>query len=89
MKDLTDRTSTIRNQIERIEKEKKKVTPRINNLSPNKTSSNAKRFEKWQILKRRNAQLICRPLNRQRSLFSIIPSKSIGKIQNQQKKKKK
>nr|QVL27310.1 hypothetical protein RF1 [Vitex tripinnata] len=60
MKDLTDRTSTIRNQIERIEKEKKKVTPRINNLSPNKTSSNAKRFEKWQILKRRNAQLICK-----------------------------
>nr|QVL27049.1 hypothetical protein RF1 [Vitex glabrata] len=60
MKDLTDRTSTIRNQIERIAKEKKKVTPRINNLSPNKTSSNAKRFEKWQILKRRNAQLICK-----------------------------
>nr|YP_010454954.1 hypothetical chloroplast RF1 [Vitex parviflora]UUA03790.1 hypothetical chloroplast RF1 [Vitex parviflora] len=60
MKDLTERTSTIRNQIERIAKDKKKVTPRINNLSPNKTSSNAKRFEKWQILKRRNAQLICK-----------------------------
>nr|YP_009862920.1 hypothetical protein RF1 [Spathodea campanulata]YP_009862932.1 hypothetical protein RF1 [Spathodea campanulata]QKD76296.1 hypothetical protein RF1 [Spathodea campanulata]QKD76308.1 hypothetical protein RF1 [Spathodea campanulata] len=60
MKDLTDKTSTIRNQIERITKEKKKVTPRINNLSPNKTSSNAKRFEKWQILKRRTAGLIAK-----------------------------
>nr|YP_009166744.1 hypothetical chloroplast RF19 [Tanaecium tetragonolobum]ALB78312.1 hypothetical chloroplast RF19 [Tanaecium tetragonolobum] len=60
MKDLTDRTSTIRNQIERITKEKKKVTPRINNLSPNKTSYNAKRFEKWQILKRRTAGLIAK-----------------------------
>nr|YP_009419897.1 hypothetical chloroplast RF1 [Sinojackia rehderiana]ASM46576.1 hypothetical chloroplast RF1 [Sinojackia rehderiana] len=61
MKDLTDRTSTIRNQIERITKEKKKVTPGIN-VSPNKTSYNAKRFESpkniWQILKRRNARLI-------------------------------
>nr|UEE93721.1 hypothetical chloroplast RF19 [Catalpa fargesii f. duclouxii]UEE93976.1 hypothetical chloroplast RF19 [Catalpa fargesii]UEE94146.1 hypothetical chloroplast RF19 [Catalpa bungei]UEE93806.1 hypothetical chloroplast RF19 [Catalpa fargesii f. duclouxii]UEE93891.1 hypothetical chloroplast RF19 [Catalpa fargesii f. duclouxii] len=60
MKDFTDRTSTIRTQIERITKEKKKVTPRINNLSPNKTSSNAKRFEKWQILKRRTAGLIAK-----------------------------
>nr|QOI01728.1 hypothetical protein RF1 [Salvia rosmarinus] len=59
-KDLADRTSTVRNQIERISKEKKKVTPRINNLSPKKTSYNAKRFEKWQILKRRNARLICK-----------------------------
>nr|USZ79674.1 hypothetical chloroplast RF19 [Nyctocalos pinnatum]USZ79685.1 hypothetical chloroplast RF19 [Nyctocalos pinnatum] len=59
-KDLTDRRSTIRNQIERITKEKKKVTPTINNLSPNKTSSNAKRFEKWQILKRRTAGLIAK-----------------------------
>jgi hypothetical protein len=59
-KDLTDRTSRIRNQIERISKEKKKLTPRINNLSPKKTSYNAKRFEKWQILKRRNARLICK-----------------------------
>nr|YP_010132888.1 hypothetical chloroplast RF1 [Clerodendranthus spicatus]QWE36224.1 hypothetical chloroplast RF1 [Clerodendranthus spicatus] len=57
-KDLADRTSKIRNQIERISKEKKKVTPRINNLSPNKTNYNAKRFKKWQILKRRNARLI-------------------------------
>nr|QGX04453.1 hypothetical protein RF1 [Colquhounia coccinea var. mollis] len=58
MKDLADRTSTIRNQIERITKEKKKVTPRINNLSP--TSYNAKKFEKQQMLKRRNARLICK-----------------------------
>nr|ATV97074.1 hypothetical chloroplast RF1 [Eschweilera wachenheimii] len=61
MKDLTDRTSTIRNQIEKITKEKKKVTSEIN-ISPNKTSYNAKRFESpkniWQILKRRNTRLI-------------------------------
>nr|WRK83819.1 hypothetical chloroplast RF1 [Olea yuennanensis] len=57
MKDLTDRTNTIRNQIERITKEKKKVTPEIN-ISLNKTSYNAKRLEKWKILKRRNARLI-------------------------------
>nr|YP_009419549.1 hypothetical chloroplast RF1 [Sladenia celastrifolia]ASM46141.1 hypothetical chloroplast RF1 [Sladenia celastrifolia] len=61
MKDLTDRTSTIRNKIERITKDKKKVTPRIN-VSLNKTSYNAKRFEPqkniWQILKRKNARLI-------------------------------
>nr|UXR13357.1 hypothetical chloroplast RF1 [Polyspora hainanensis]WQM48645.1 hypothetical chloroplast RF1 [Polyspora axillaris] len=59
MKDLTDRTSTIRNQIKRITKNKKKVTPEIND-SPNKTSYNAKRFESpnWQILKRRNTRLI-------------------------------
>nr|ANY60424.1 photosystem I assembly protein Ycf1 [Maesa montana] len=65
MKDLDDRTSTIRNQIERITKEKKKVTPGIN-VSPNQSSYNAKRFESpkniWQILKRRNARLI-RKLN--------------------------
>nr|WOC30747.1 hypothetical chloroplast RF1 [Thymus quinquecostatus] len=58
--DLTDRTSTIQNQIERISKEKKKVTPRIKNLSPKKTSYNAKRFEKSQILKRKNPRLICK-----------------------------
>nr|YP_009708944.1 hypothetical chloroplast RF19 [Myrsine stolonifera]QEW86589.1 hypothetical chloroplast RF19 [Myrsine stolonifera] len=63
MKDLTDRTSTIRKKIEKITKEKKKVTPGIN-VSPNtnKSSSNAKRFELpktiWQILKRRSARLI-------------------------------
>nr|YP_009437616.1 hypothetical chloroplast RF19 [Primulina liboensis]ATG28043.1 hypothetical chloroplast RF19 [Primulina liboensis] len=60
MKDLTDRTSKIRNQIERIRKEKKKITTRINitNISPNKISYNAKRLAKWKILKRRNARLI-------------------------------
>nr|YP_010599694.1 hypothetical chloroplast RF1 [Primulina versicolor]WAL04071.1 hypothetical chloroplast RF1 [Primulina versicolor] len=60
MKDLTDRTSKIRNQTERIRKEKKKVTTRINinNMSPKKISYNAKRLAKWKILKRRNARLI-------------------------------
>nr|YP_009418592.1 hypothetical chloroplast RF1 [Stewartia calcicola]ASM44575.1 hypothetical chloroplast RF1 [Stewartia calcicola] len=61
MKDLADRTSTIRNQIKRITKDKKKVIPE-KNVSPNKTSYNAKIFESpkniWQILKRRNARLI-------------------------------
>nr|YP_010689209.1 hypothetical chloroplast RF1 [Exbucklandia tonkinensis]WBR74226.1 hypothetical chloroplast RF1 [Exbucklandia tonkinensis]WQM21744.1 hypothetical chloroplast RF1 [Exbucklandia tonkinensis] len=65
MKDLTDRTSTIRNQIEKITKDKKKefitITPEIN-ISPNKKSHNAKRLESpkniWQILKRRNTRLI-------------------------------
>nr|YP_010994505.1 hypothetical protein RF1 [Corylopsis veitchiana]WOZ13237.1 hypothetical protein RF1 [Corylopsis veitchiana] len=63
MKDLTDRTSTIRNQIEKITKEKTKefLTPEIN-ISPNKKSNNAKRLESpkniWQILKRRNTRLI-------------------------------
>nr|YP_010698626.1 hypothetical protein RF1 [Corylopsis multiflora]WCH58701.1 hypothetical protein RF1 [Corylopsis multiflora] len=63
MKDLTDRTSTIRNQIEKITKEKTKefLTPEIN-ISPNKKSNNAKRLESpkniWQVLKRRNTRLI-------------------------------
>nr|YP_009240853.1 ycf1 protein [Diplopanax stachyanthus]AJO25203.1 ycf1 protein [Diplopanax stachyanthus] len=61
MKDLTDRTSTIRNQIEKITKEKKKATPGIN-INPNKTSYNVKRLESskniWQILKKRNVRLI-------------------------------
>nr|WRQ18032.1 hypothetical chloroplast RF1 [Leonotis leonurus] len=58
LKDLTDRTSTILNQIERITKEKKKVTPKLNNLSP--TSYNAKKLEKQQMLKRKIARLICK-----------------------------
>nr|YP_010994593.1 hypothetical protein RF1 [Disanthus cercidifolius]WOZ13325.1 hypothetical protein RF1 [Disanthus cercidifolius] len=68
MKDLTDRTSTIRNEIEKITKEKKNkfITPEINirerNISPNIKSNNAKRLEShkniWQILKRRNTRLI-------------------------------
>nr|YP_010018092.1 hypothetical protein RF1 [Primula saxatilis]QOJ47707.1 hypothetical protein RF1 [Primula saxatilis] len=58
---LTDRTSTIRKKIERITKEKKKVTPGIN-VSSNTNSCNAKRFQLtktlWQILKRRSTRLI-------------------------------
>nr|QOZ39444.1 hypothetical chloroplast RF19 [Sambucus adnata] len=60
MKNLTDRTSTIRNQIERIKKEKKKVTPGINS-SPNKTSYNVDSQSPksiWQILQRRNTRLV-------------------------------
>nr|YP_010888526.1 hypothetical chloroplast RF19 [Pedicularis oliveriana]YP_010888534.1 hypothetical chloroplast RF19 [Pedicularis oliveriana]WJJ68303.1 hypothetical chloroplast RF19 [Pedicularis oliveriana]WJJ68311.1 hypothetical chloroplast RF19 [Pedicularis oliveriana] len=60
-KNLADRTSTILNQIEKISKEKKKVTPKINNLSSaNKTNYNANRFEKRQILKRINARIVCK-----------------------------
>nr|QBC72589.1 hypothetical protein RF1 [Simmondsia chinensis] len=61
MKDLTDRTSTIRNQIERITKNKKNGFQTLN-ISPNKTSYGAKRLESpkniSQILKRRNNRLI-------------------------------
>nr|YP_010888380.1 hypothetical chloroplast RF19 [Pedicularis rhinanthoides]YP_010889012.1 hypothetical chloroplast RF19 [Pedicularis elwesii]WJJ68157.1 hypothetical chloroplast RF19 [Pedicularis rhinanthoides]WJJ68862.1 hypothetical chloroplast RF19 [Pedicularis elwesii] len=61
MKNLADRTSTILNQIEKISKEKKNVTPRINNLSSaNKTNYNANRSEKRKILKRINARIICK-----------------------------
>ena len=60
MKDLTDRTSTIKNKIERITKEKKKVTPEID-INPNKTN-NIKKFESpkkiFQILKSRNTRVI-------------------------------
>nr|YP_010615431.1 Ycf1 protein [Moringa peregrina]QCW94828.1 Ycf1 protein [Moringa oleifera]QWL14912.1 hypothetical chloroplast RF19 [Moringa oleifera]WAS38187.1 Ycf1 protein [Moringa oleifera]WAS38271.1 Ycf1 protein [Moringa peregrina] len=60
MKDLTDRTRTIRNQIQEITKEKKK-TQEIN-ISSNKTSYHAKILKSskniWQILKRRNLRLI-------------------------------
>nr|ADD30912.1 putative RF1 protein [Ximenia americana] len=63
MKDLTDRTNTIRNQIEIITKDKKKgfLTPEIK-ISPNKINYNAKKLKSpkkiWQILERRNARLI-------------------------------
>nr|YP_010848819.1 hypothetical protein RF1 [Hunteria zeylanica]WEV93470.1 hypothetical protein RF1 [Hunteria zeylanica] len=61
-KDLTDRTSTTRNQIEKITKKKKKITPPGVYISPTKKTYNAKRFESptniCQILKRRNARLI-------------------------------
>nr|YP_010556890.1 hypothetical chloropalst RF1 [Phytolacca rivinoides]UYS92272.1 hypothetical chloropalst RF1 [Phytolacca rivinoides] len=61
MKDLANRTRTIRNQIEKMKKDKKK---RIEvNISFNKTRYGVKRFESrkniGQIFKKRNARLIC------------------------------
>nr|QUO99635.1 hypothetical protein RF1 [Berchemia flavescens] len=63
IKNLTDRTNTILNQIEKKKKDKKKgfIIPDIY-ISSNKKSYDDKRFEPpkniWQILKRRNARLI-------------------------------
>nr|ARH53598.1 hypothetical chloroplast RF1 [Mangifera indica]UDP55777.1 hypothetical chloroplast RF1 [Mangifera indica]UNZ10882.1 hypothetical chloroplast RF1 [Mangifera indica]WNX93233.1 hypothetical chloroplast RF19 [Mangifera indica] len=63
MKDLSNRTNIIRNQIEKITKEKKKglLTQEIN-ISSTKISYRAKILESskriWQILKRRNTRLI-------------------------------
>nr|QJX65553.1 hypothetical protein RF1 [Cipadessa cinerascens] len=63
LKDLTNRTNIIRNQIDKITKEKKKrsLTQEIN-ISSNKTSYYAKILESskkfLQILKKRNTQLI-------------------------------
>nr|YP_010743462.1 hypothetical protein RF1 [Dryas octopetala var. asiatica]WES82400.1 hypothetical protein RF1 [Dryas octopetala var. asiatica] len=63
MQDLTDRTNTTINQIEKITKDKKKgfITP-DRNISSNKISYDDKRFESqkniFQILKRRNVRLI-------------------------------
>nr|YP_009428853.1 hypothetical chloroplast RF1 [Decaisnea insignis]ARX79380.1 hypothetical chloroplast RF1 [Decaisnea insignis] len=65
MKDLINRTSTIRNQIEKITKDKKKIflTPDIK-IGPNETSCDDKRLESpkntniWQILKRISDRLI-------------------------------
>nr|QEJ86786.1 Ycf1 [Nasa triphylla] len=61
LKNLTDRTNKIRNQIERIPKEKKKATSG-KNVSPNKTRYNGIKLKSpkniWQILKRRNVRLI-------------------------------
>nr|YP_010026707.1 Ycf1 [Foonchewia coriacea]QOQ85955.1 Ycf1 [Foonchewia coriacea] len=60
-KNMTDRTNTIRNQIERITKAKTKITPGIY-ISPNKISYNTERLEFsktiWKILKKRNDRLI-------------------------------
>uniref|UniRef100_UPI0030E4DD39 Ycf1 n=1 Tax=Galopina circaeoides TaxID=120130 RepID=UPI0030E4DD39 len=62
-KNMTDRTSTIRNQIERITKAKTKITLGIN-ISPNKISYsyNTERLEFcktiWKILKKQNDRLI-------------------------------
>nr|YP_010536296.1 hypothetical protein RF1 [Tamarix arceuthoides]UYC28456.1 hypothetical protein RF1 [Tamarix arceuthoides] len=63
LKDLTDRTSTIRNKIERITKDKKEVFSPIKiNISPTKTNSSTKRLEIqkniFQIFKRRTVRLI-------------------------------
>uniref|UniRef100_UPI0030028D31 hypothetical chloroplast RF1 n=1 Tax=Aralia thomsonii TaxID=330647 RepID=UPI0030028D31 len=59
IKNITDRTSTIRKKIKSITKEKKKGTPGINS-SPNKRSYNVESSKDvWQILKRRNTRLIC------------------------------
>nr|UEN67684.1 hypothetical chloroplast RF1 [Picrasma quassioides] len=63
MKDFTNRTSIIRNQIDKITKEKKKgsLTQEIN-ISSNKTSYCNKILESskkiWPILKKRNTRLI-------------------------------
>nr|UFY98092.1 hypothetical protein RF1 [Lonicera tangutica] len=57
MKNLTDRTSTIKNKIQRLTKDKKKETSGINSsTNSNVESQPLKRI--WQILKRRNARLI-------------------------------
>uniref|UniRef100_A0AAU6QB11 Protein TIC 214 n=1 Tax=Nigella elata TaxID=555473 RepID=A0AAU6QB11_9MAGN len=63
MKDLADRTSTIRNKIDKIKKDKKNLLITVGiNIGPNQTSWDDKRFESpkkvWQILKRRGARLI-------------------------------
>nr|QFV17859.1 hypothetical chloroplast RF1 [Ranunculus sceleratus] len=63
MKDMADRTNTIRNQIEKITKDKKNVfiTTDIN-IRPNETTWDDKRLEQskifWQIVKRGRARLI-------------------------------
>uniref|UniRef100_UPI0030027637 hypothetical protein RF1 n=1 Tax=Hedyosmum orientale TaxID=226581 RepID=UPI0030027637 len=65
MRDLVDRTTTIRNQIERITKDKKKIFRTSDsdiNIIPNETSCDDKRSESqkhiWQISKRRSTRLI-------------------------------
>nr|WCF05299.1 hypothetical chloroplast RF1 [Myristica fatua] len=61
MKDLADKTTTIRNQIEKMKKDKRKIflTP-DRNISTSETRCDDKRAQKhiWQISKRRSAQLI-------------------------------
>nr|QHN54835.1 Ycf1 [Taccarum caudatum] len=63
IKDLADRTTTIRNQIEQITKDKKKIiiTPDIS-INPNKTNCADKNAELqkhiWQIFKRKSTRLI-------------------------------
>nr|YP_010179091.1 hypothetical protein Ycf1 [Impatiens mengtszeana]QUV74087.1 Ycf1 [Impatiens monticola]QUV75308.1 hypothetical protein Ycf1 [Impatiens mengtszeana] len=61
MKDLIARTSTLRNEIERINQEKKKGIPEIN-ISHNRTSFNLLRLKSQKnilkILKRRNTRVV-------------------------------
>nr|YP_009436863.1 hypothetical chloroplast RF1 [Cyphia schlechteri]YP_009436880.1 hypothetical chloroplast RF1 [Cyphia schlechteri]ATG27239.1 hypothetical chloroplast RF1 [Cyphia schlechteri]ATG27256.1 hypothetical chloroplast RF1 [Cyphia schlechteri] len=60
IKHLINRTSTIKNKIERITKEKKKVTPGLNNSTNNKNQNKNLESPKniWKIVKRRNVRLI-------------------------------
>nr|YP_009436166.1 hypothetical chloroplast RF1 [Cyphia angustiloba]YP_009436183.1 hypothetical chloroplast RF1 [Cyphia angustiloba]ATG26344.1 hypothetical chloroplast RF1 [Cyphia angustiloba]ATG26361.1 hypothetical chloroplast RF1 [Cyphia angustiloba] len=60
IKHLINKTSTIKNKIERITKEKKKVTPGLNNSTNNKNQNNNVESPKniWKIVKRRNVRLI-------------------------------
>nr|WRO37308.1 Ycf1 protein [Amorphophallus kachinensis]WRO37320.1 Ycf1 protein [Amorphophallus kachinensis] len=63
IKDLTDRTTTIRNQIEQITKDNKKIILTLDiSISPNKTNSADKNSELqkhiWQIFKRKSTRLI-------------------------------
>nr|YP_010516325.1 hypothetical protein Ycf1 [Striga asiatica]YP_010516343.1 hypothetical protein Ycf1 [Striga asiatica]UXL88485.1 hypothetical protein Ycf1 [Striga asiatica]UXL88503.1 hypothetical protein Ycf1 [Striga asiatica] len=86
MKDSTDQTNTIRNQIqiERISKENEKGTPRINNLSSvKKTNLNVQIFEKWKVLKRQNARRICKlPLFLEFFIERIYPDIFLYSIKN-------
>nr|QPZ49567.1 hypothetical protein ACSCB111 [Aconitum scaposum var. vaginatum] len=63
IKDLADKTSTIRNKIEKMSKDKKNIFIKTDiTISPNETSCDDKRLESpkkiWQILKRRSARPI-------------------------------
>nr|YP_010258756.1 putative chloroplast RF19 [Heliciopsis lobata]UIX22919.1 putative chloroplast RF19 [Heliciopsis lobata] len=63
MKNLANRTKTIRNQIEKITKDKRKIflTPEID-INPKETGCDIQKSESpknfWQILKRKNTRLI-------------------------------
>nr|QWK45250.1 hypothetical chloroplast RF1 [Stephania tetrandra] len=61
--DLADRTTTIRNQIEKITKDRKKIFLTLDiNISPNKKNLDNIKFESpknsWQILKRKSTRFI-------------------------------
>nr|UKO32306.1 hypothetical chloroplast RF19 [Evolvulus alsinoides]UKO32318.1 hypothetical chloroplast RF19 [Evolvulus alsinoides] len=60
MQAITDRTSTIKNQIERINQEKKKVTLELD-MNPYKKNDRLELSKKiWQIVKITNNRLICK-----------------------------